>query len=127
MKGDESSPIQQTNHQHTSPCDAVWSGQHVLGREAFEDKENKVLSRCRFTAHFFREDFVVLRCNASQGVDLGGLWFVMSWHPDQSGCSREDFGFETHGITGGGPCGALVCDVMGAPAGRGVLGKILWF
>ena len=44
MKGGESSPIQQTNHQHTSPCDAVWSGQHVLGRETFEDKENKVSS-----------------------------------------------------------------------------------
>ena len=54
MKSDESSPIQQTNHQHTSPCDAVWSGQHVLGRETFEDKENKVLSCCRFTVHFFR-------------------------------------------------------------------------
>ena len=44
MKSDESSPIQQTNHQHTSPCDAVWSGQHVLGRETFEDKEDKVSS-----------------------------------------------------------------------------------
>ena len=67
----------------------------------------------------------VLRRMESPEVDLVGLWFVMSWAPRPVGvCSGRFCGFEMQRITGGGLCGALVRDAMGAAISRGVLGEI---